>query len=89
MEALSLIDEPSMTFVPFYTKPFDVDQVLFCIRKLDAVMELGGATIVESINTQTLGMDLTDDLHTKMPPKYKLEDQDGGGSYYGFCTDYR
>ncbi|PJF17395.1 hypothetical protein PSACC_02841 [Paramicrosporidium saccamoebae] len=69
IEVLTNIEEPSMTFVPFYSKPFNADQIHYCFQQLNAMIEIGGLAVADSMNNLCLNPGLLNDLLAKIPSK--------------------
>lgn len=76
IDVLPIIDEPSMTFVPFYSKPFNADQISYCFKQLNTMVDVGGPSIIDAINR--FSFRYSPDLFAGIPPKYRLLDQPQG-----------
>jgi hypothetical protein len=78
IEVLTNIEEPSMTFVPFYSKPFNADQIHYCFQQLNAMIEIGGLAVADSMNNLCLNPGLLSDLLARIPSKYRFCENNQG-----------
>ena len=72
LESLSCIEEPSLTFVPFYSKPFNADQICYCFKQLTSIFDLGGLAVLETINLRYINAVIFERLYNNLPLKYRL-----------------
>jgi hypothetical protein len=85
IDVLPNIDEPSMTFVPFYTKQFNADQIEYCLKQLNLLLTIGGSGICEALNVCHLNHELASEFLNDLPPKYRIMEASKGRDLYHLC----
>lgn len=71
-EVLVIIEEPSMTYVTYYSGPFNADQLAFALAQLNLILESSSKGVTDSLNSTTLCEPLHDSLVDALPQKYRL-----------------
>lgn len=67
-----------MTFVPFYSKPFNADKICYCFNQLMNMINVGGISIQKELNGITIDTDATSQLFSNTPSKFKLVESSQG-----------
>ena len=81
-EVLPTIEEPSMTYVTYYSGSFNADQIAFVLAQLDRILKSASPMASESLNIQFLTGSLEGVLVDSLPQKYRLTSPASENSNY-------